>query len=85
MTVVDLDSRRQPAATAPAPAVIATNDRIMRMPEAVRRSGLSVSTIYRRCSSNEFAPKIPLGGKSVGFRESDFARWMAGRDAGGAI
>lgn len=86
--VIDLASRRAPltpaAAPASAPLAVTTVDRIVRMPEAVKRSGLSIATIYRRCRAGDFPPKISLGGTSVGFRESDFSRWLAERDQAGA-
>lgn len=83
--VVSLDSRRQTATPAPAaPLAIATGDRILRMPAVRERVGLSAATIYRLIVRDEFPAQVPLGGKSVGWRESAINAWIASRGLGGA-
>lgn len=83
--VVSLDSRRQPAApTQATPLVIAPGDRILRMPVVRERVGLSTATIYRRIAAGDFPAQVPLGGKSIGFRESAISEWIATRGPGGA-
>lgn len=54
-------------------------DRIMRIREVERRTGLSRATIYRRIADKSFPEQVPLGGTSVGWRESDITRWIATR------
>ncbi|HEV2681736.1 MAG TPA: AlpA family phage regulatory protein [Rhodanobacter sp.] len=83
-TVVNLDSRRHAAAPAPAMLPVIDLDRIVRMPEAIRRSGLSRATIYRRIPAGGFPPAVSLGGKCIGFRESEICAWIASRGQGGA-
>lgn len=55
-----------------------TIDRILRLPEVRQRVGLSTSTLYRRVLAGEFPADVPLGGRTVGWRESDIAAWIAG-------
>ena len=82
--VVNLDSRRRVATPTPAaPMVIAPNDRILRMTIVAERVGLSPSTIYRLIPRGGFPLQVPLGGKSVGWRESEIDAWIAGRWMGG--
>jgi len=72
---------------AKAPAVINPNDRVMRLPEMMERSGLARATIYRRMAdpNDDFPDSVPLGGRSIGWRESDFNMWIASRGQGGRI
>jgi prophage regulatory protein len=82
--VINIDSRRHAAVPAPAMLRVIDGDRIVRMPEAVRRSGLSRATIYRRIPVGGFPPAVSLGGKCIGFRESEICAWIASRGQGGA-
>jgi prophage regulatory protein len=52
---------------------------ILRLPEVKQRTGLSRSTIYLRISSKQFPAPISLGGRSVGWLESDIDRWIISR------
>lgn len=83
--VVDLATRRKPEpAPLPEPAVIVPGDSIVRMRQLKVRVGMSPATIYRRILLDDFPAQIPLGGKSVGWRESDISAWIASRGQGGA-
>ena len=49
---------------------------ILRLPVVKKRTGLSRSTIYLRISNNEFPAPISLGGRAVGWLESDINEWL---------
>jgi len=56
-------------------AINMTNS-ILRLPAVKARTGLSRSTIYLRISKNEFPAPISLGGRAVGWVESDIDNWL---------
>ncbi len=56
-------------------AINMTNS-ILRLPAVKTRTGLSRSTIYLRISKNEFPAPISLGGRAVGWVESDINNWL---------
>lgn len=49
---------------------------IMRLPVVRNRTGLSRSTIYLRISQNVFPKPINLGGRAVGWIESEIEEWL---------
>ena len=49
---------------------------ILRLPAVKNRTGLSRSTIYLRISRGNFPAPIPLGGRAVGWVESDIESWI---------
>ena len=49
---------------------------ILRLPTVKIRTGLSRSSIYLRMSNNEFPSSISLGGRAVGWLESDIESWL---------
>lgn len=49
---------------------------ILRLPSVKARIGLSRSTIYQRISENCFPKPIPLGGRAVGWIESEVDDWL---------
>lgn len=51
-------------------------DRILRLPEVKRISGLSHSTIYNHINQGTFPKPQNLGGRSVGWKESEIREWM---------
>lgn len=51
-------------------------NKVLRLPQVISLTGLSRSTIYLRISNNEFPKPISLGGRSVGWLESDVAEWI---------
>ncbi|MDD9891487.1 MAG: AlpA family transcriptional regulator [Gammaproteobacteria bacterium] len=52
---------------------------ILRLPTVLNRTGLSRSSIYLRISNGEFPKPISLGGRAVGWLESDINQWLADR------
>jgi len=57
-------------------------DRILRLAELCRVTGMSRSAIYHGERAGTFPRSIPLGPRAKGWRESDIARWIA---EGGAV
>ena len=55
--------------------------KIIRLPEVMKTTGLSRSTIYQRIGEKTFPVQIPLGPKSVGWLESDIQQWLEARIA----
>jgi len=49
---------------------------ILRRREVEARTGLSRSTIYLRCSTKTFPTPIRLGGRAVGWVESEIEAWL---------
>ena len=54
-------------------------DRILRIREVIDRIGVSRSTIYEWQSRGAFPRAIPLGARSIGWRESDVSAWIEAR------
>lgn len=50
--------------------------KFIRLPEVKNKTGLSRSSIYLRMSNGEFPPSISLGGRAVGWLESDINEWL---------
>lgn len=49
---------------------------ILRLPAVKQRTGLSRSTIYLRISDDSFPKPISLGGRAVGWIESEIDDWL---------
>jgi len=49
---------------------------ILRLPTVKSRTGLSRSTIYLRISEGSFPKPISLGGRAVGWIESEINEWL---------
>jgi len=49
---------------------------ILRLPAVITRTGLARSTIYLRISDGKFPRPISLGGRAVGWIESEIDRWL---------
>jgi len=49
---------------------------ILRLPAVKARTGLSRSTIYLRVSEGTFPKPVGLGGRAVGWVESEIQRWL---------
>ena len=50
--------------------------KIVRLPQVKGQTGLSRSSIYLRMSKDEFPKSISLGGRAVGWFESDIQDWL---------
>ena len=49
---------------------------IIRLPEVKARTGLSRSTIYLRISRGQFPSPVSLGGRAVGWIETEVQAWI---------
>jgi len=49
---------------------------ILRLPVVKTRTGLSRSTIYLRISNGTFPTPVSLGGRAVGWIESEIQDWL---------
>ncbi len=59
--------------------IAATPARIIRLPEVLSRTGLRRSSLYERIKDKSFPEAISLGGRSVGWLESDVTAWIMER------
>ena len=50
---------------------------ILRLPVVKNRTGLARSTIYLRIAEGKFPKQISLGGRAVGWVESEIETWVA--------
>jgi prophage regulatory protein len=55
------------------------NNSIMRLPQVKLKTGLSRSAIYQRISDNKFPRQVNLGGRAVGWLESEVQNWIKQR------
>ena len=55
--------------------------RFLRLPEVMARTGLSRSTIYVRLEQGLFPRPVSLGGRAVGWIDSEIDEWMSNRVA----
>ena len=53
-------------------------DRLLRLREVLRLTGLSRSTLYRKLKANEFPKPVKLGKRAVAWRESEVIDWING-------
>lgn len=51
-------------------------NRILRRPEVEKLTGLSRSTIYLRMQKGTFPQASPIGGRLVGWKESEIQKWI---------
>jgi prophage regulatory protein len=56
-----------------------SNTNIIRLPQAIQKTGLSRSTIYSLISRGEFPQKIQLSTRSIGFLESEINDWVTSK------
>ena len=52
------------------------SNNIIRLPDVIKKCGLSKSTIYLMISKDEFPESISLGERSVGWIESEIDQWL---------
>jgi prophage regulatory protein len=56
-----------------------TMNRVLRLPDVKKNTGLAKSTIYKKIAAKEFPKPISLGIKSVGWLEHDINSWIESR------
>lgn len=62
-------------------STITPTERILRLPEVMKRTGLSRSGIYMKVQDNAFPKQISLGNRCSGWIESEVSAWIAARIA----
>lgn len=50
--------------------------RVLRLPEVITKTGLSRTTLYTMSRAGEFPVAISLGGKAMGWIESEIDDWI---------
>jgi len=58
-----------------------STDNILRLPQTIKKTGLSRSTIYNLMGRGDFPQKIKLSHRSMGFLESEVNQWLAEKAA----
>jgi prophage regulatory protein len=53
----------------------------LRMPNVVRMTGLTRSTIYRLIADRKFPRPVRLGPRAVGWRRADLDQWSAAQSS----
>jgi len=53
--------------------------KLIRLQQVMVMTGLGRSTIYKYVSDNWFPKPVPLGGRSVGWLESEVHEWILAR------
>jgi prophage regulatory protein len=51
--------------------------RILRLKDVIEKTGIARSTIYKYVDAGTFPEPIPLGGRSVGWVDSEIHNWIA--------
>lgn len=54
---------------------------ILRLPEVIKKTSISRSTIYERVKNNTFPQPISLGERSIGFVEAEIDSWIESKIA----
>ncbi len=73
-------SREQPQQPAPAPLAPGA-DCLIRLPEVMRKTGMSRSWIYAQMKAGLFPLAINLGARAVAWKQSSVDGWIASREA----
>lgn len=55
-------------------------DRIIRKPELLQITGVSIATIYRWIADGHFPAPVRLGPNATGWRESAIQEWLESRE-----
>lgn len=56
-----------------------SNDRILRIAEVVKLTGLSKTTIWRYCKAGKFVERRRIGVYAVGFLSGEVKSWISSR------
>jgi prophage regulatory protein len=50
--------------------------RVLRLRDVIEMTGLARSTLYKYVDAGTFPKPVPLGGRSVGWVESEIQEWI---------
>jgi predicted DNA-binding transcriptional regulator AlpA len=54
-------------------------DRLIRLPEVLRRTGMSRSWLYDAMRTGSFPTPVRIGERAVAWHEADLTQWLASR------
>jgi len=54
-------------------------NKILRLPQVIERTGLSRSTVYRMINAGKFAKPVRIGARAVGFHQRELDEWIETR------
>ncbi len=54
-------------------------NRMLRLPDVMKATGLGRSTIYAKIAASDFPPPVKLGARAVAWPESAVAEWLSNR------
>lgn len=57
----------------------ARDDRILRLPEVTRRTGLSRASVYALIARGKFPAQVKLSERAAGWFESEVVEWLESR------
>jgi prophage regulatory protein len=60
-------------------ALAVSQDRLIRKPEVLSRTGLGNTTLYALVKQGRFPPPLPIAGRAVAWREIDINGWISDR------
>lgn len=64
----------------PVPELFGGIDAILRLPDVIRVTGLSKTSIYRMIAEGEFPRPVQLGKQAVGWKSSAIQQWNESRE-----
>ncbi|MDO8769509.1 MAG: AlpA family phage regulatory protein [Burkholderiaceae bacterium] len=60
-------------------------NRLLRLPDVVRYTGLSRSSIYALQGEGKFPKSVKLSLRAVAWPQQQIQKWIEGREVGGAV
>lgn len=58
---------------------MSSDNRFLRLPDVIQRTGLSKSTIYKMIKEGQFPESVPIYGQSVAWLSSEVSEWASAR------
>ena len=52
------------------------SDRFVRLPDVLKRTGLSRATLYRKVQDGTFPAQVRIAERCIGWRQSAIERWL---------
>lgn len=51
-------------------------ENLIRLPEVIKRTGISKTTIYELINEKRFPPQVKIGARAIAFIESEIDEWL---------
>lgn len=58
---------------------MSSDNRFLRLPDVIRLTGLSKSTIYKMVKEGQFPKSVPIYGQTVAWLSSEVSEWASAR------